>query len=147
MEFDFQYPKFEFPIKLKGNVDRIDICNGTQRIIDYKTSKVSQIDLNLIEWDEITKDYKKHNKSFQVLMYAYILSKRQPFEGLTVAGIYSFKNLKARVINFTKKNKSGLGASKQQYITSEVLQAFENELKSLLFELFNSNISFIEKEV
>jgi hypothetical protein len=80
-------------------------------------------------------------------MYAYILSKSQPFEGLTVAGIYSFKNLKARVINFTKKNKPGLGASKQQYITSEVLQAFENELKSLLFELFNSNISFIEKEV
>ena len=147
VEFDFQYPEFEFPIKLKGNVDRIDICNGAQRIIDYKTSKVSQVDLNLIEWDEITKDYKKNNKSFQVLMYAYILSKSQPFEGLTVAGIYSFKNLKARVINFTKKNKPGLGASKQQYITSEVLQAFENELKSLLFELFNSNISFIEKEV
>ena len=80
-------------------------------------------------------------------MYAYILSKSQPFEGPMEAGILSFKNLKAGVINFTKKNKPGLGASKQQYITSEVLQAFENELKNLLLELFNSNISFIEKEI
>jgi len=147
VEFDFQYSEFEFPIKLKGNVDRIDICNGTQRIIDYKTSKVSQVDLNLVDWGHITKDYKKHNKSFQVLMYAYILSKTQPFDGPMVAGILSFKNLRGGVLNFTKKNKPGSGASKQQYITSEILQAFENELINLLYKLFDSEVPFIEKEI
>ena len=145
IEFDFNVPKFEFPIQLKGNVDRIDICNGTQRIIDYKTSKVIQTDLNLVDWNQITKDYKKHNKSFQVLMYAYILDKSDPFNGATQAGILSFKNLKAGILNFTKKHKAG--AAKQQHITSEVLNAFESELIGLLDELFDSNIPFIEKDV
>lgn len=145
IEFDFNVPKFEFPIQLKGNVDRIDICNGTQRIIDYKTSKVIQTDLNLVDWNQITKDYKKHNKSFQVLMYAYILDKSDPFNGATQAGILSFKNLKAGILNFTKKHKAG--AAKQQHITSEVLNAFESELIRLLDELFDSNIPFIEKDV
>ena len=103
--------------------------------------------MNLVDWGHITKDYKKHNKSFQVLMYAYILSKTQPFDGPMVAGILSFKNLRGGVLNFTKKNKPGSGASKQQYITSEILQAFENELINLLYKLFDSEVPFIEKEI
>jgi hypothetical protein len=147
VEFDFEHPEFDFPIKLKGNVDRIDICNGTRRIIDYKTSKVSQADMNLVDWGHIIKDYKKHNKSFQVLMYAYIKNQQEPFDGPTIAGIYSFKNLKAGILNFTKKDKPGSGALKQQHITPELLKAFENELIGLLHELFDPNILFTEKEV
>jgi hypothetical protein len=64
-----------------------------------------------------------------------------------VAGILSFKNLRGGVLNFTKKNKPGSGASKQQYITSEILQAFENELINLLYKLFDSEVPFIEKEI
>ena len=147
VEFDFIHPELDFPVKLKGNVDRIDICNGTQRIIDYKTSKVLQTDLNLVDWSSLTKDYQKHNKSFQVLMYAYILDQIEPFDGPTVAGILSFKNLKAGVLSFTKKSKIGAGATKQQQITSEVLESFENELIGLLHELLDPNVPFIEKEV
>jgi hypothetical protein len=147
VEFDFIHPELDFPVKLKGNVDRIDICNGIQRIIDYKTSKVLQTDLNLVDWSSLTKDYQKHNKSFQVLMYAYILDQIEPFDGPTVAGILSFKNLKAGVLSFTKKSKIGAGATKQQQITSEVLESFENELIGLLHELLDPNVPFIEKEV
>ena len=144
---DFDHPDFDFPIKLKGNVDRIDVCNGVRRIIDYKTSKVSQTDLNLVDWAPIVQDYQKHSKSFQLLMYAYILNQTHPFDGPTEAGIFSFKNFKAGVIRFTKKNKPGNGASKQQQISEEILESYETQLLILLKELFNPNIEFIEKEV
>ena len=145
--YDFTNSLFEFPIRLKGNVDRIDICNGIKRIIDYKTSKVTQTDLNLVDWGDITKDYKKHNKSFQILMYAYILNKTHPYDGPTEAGIFSFKNFKSGYIKFTKKDKLGNSALKQQHISETILEAYEKQLVELLAELFNPDIKFIEKEV
>lgn len=145
--YDFDHSEFDFPIKLKGNIDRVDICNGVQRIIDYKTSKVVQTDLNLVEWAHITQDYQKHSKSFQILMYAYLLNNTQPYDGPTVAGIFSFKNFKEGVLIFTKKNKPGPSALKQQHITKEILQAYEKQLVEMLKELFNPEMEFIEKEV
>ena len=142
-----KYPEFNHSICLKGNIDRVDLCDGNRRIIDYKTSKVTQTDLNLVDWKQITKDYKAHSKSFQVLMYTYILNQTDnnlsPFE----AGIISFKNLKAGVLKFTKKDKAGRGAMKQTQITKEFLDYFEIQLKALLLELFDIEKEFIEKEI
>ena len=142
-----KYPEFNHSICLRGNIDRVDLCDGNRRIIDYKTSKVTQTDLNLVDWKQITKDYKAHSKSFQVLMYTYILNQADnnlsPFE----AGIISFKNLKAGVLKFTKKDKAGRGAMKQTQITKEFLDFFEIQLKALLLELFDIEKEFIEKEI
>ena len=66
-----------------------------------------------------------------------------PFE----AGIYSFKNLKAGVLKFTKKDKPGRGANKQTQITPEILEAFEAQLKVLLSTIFDIDNDFIEKKV
>jgi hypothetical protein len=108
---------------------------------------VTQTDLNLVDWGDITKDYKKHNKSFQILMYAYILNKTHPYDGPTEAGIFSFKNFKSGYIKFTKKDKLGNSALKQQHISETILEAYEKQLVELLAELFNPDIKFIEKEV
>ena len=140
-------PEFNFPICLKGNIDRIDTCDGTLRILDYKTSKVNQTDLNLVDWAPLIEDYKAHNKSFQLLMYAYILHKSKALPFPLEAGIYSFKNLNAGVIKFTKKDKPGRGAHKQTQITPKLLEAFEAQLKQLLSTLFDVDEDFIEKKV
>lgn len=140
-------PEFNFPICLKGNIDRIDTCDGTLRILDYKTSKVNQTDLNLVDWAPLIEDYKAHNKSFQLLMYAYILHKSNALPLPLEAGIYSFKNLNAGVLKFTKKDKPGRGAHKQTQITPKLLEAFEAQLKQLLSTLFDVDEDFIEKKV
>ena len=136
-----------FPVCLRGNIDRIDTCDGTLRILDYKTSKVNQTDLNLVDWAPLIEDYKAHNKSFQLLMYAYILHKSNALPLPLEAGIYSFKNLNAGVIKFTKKDKPGRGAHKQTQITPKLLEAFEAQLKQLLSTLFDVDEDFIEKKV
>ena len=34
------HPALPFPVKISGKVDRIELCNGKLRIVDYKTGRV-----------------------------------------------------------------------------------------------------------
>ncbi len=128
----------DFPVQLRGEADRIDELDGVIRIVDYKTGKVSQADLSIKDWQLITTDYKKYHKSFQVLMYAFMYVDMndidvniQPIE----SGIISFKNLGAGFLKVNKK----------QVLQEDMLQ-FMKELKDLLVEIYNPEMSFVETE-
>ncbi len=128
----------DFPIQLRGEADRIDEVDGVIRIVDYKTGKVSQSELMIKDWELITTDYKKYHKSFQVLMYAFMYAQMhtvdvnvQPME----SGIISFKNLGA---GFMKVNRKP--------INQEDMDQFVHELKQLLIEIYNPEVSFVETE-
>jgi len=140
-------PELQTPIQLIGTIDRIDMCNGTRRIIDYKTSQVSQSEMELVNWDDITNDYKAHSKSFQIMTYAYMLNAQTPFTTPVEAGIISFKNLKSGLLKFAKKDKPGSYAQKTTVLSSDLLVRYEYELKTLILELFNPDIDITEKEV
>ena len=133
----------DFPVTLKGKVDRIDEYTGTLRIIDYKTGKVEQRQVEIIDWETICTDYKKYGKSFQVLMYAYMMNAQKTFKQDVEAGIISFKNLNAGFLKFAEKE----GRNKNTTITEVTLQNFEAELKKLILEICNPEIPFIEKEL
>lgn len=135
----------DFPIQLKGTVDRIDQCNGVTRIIDYKTGKVEQSKVAVTNWEDILTDYDKYSKSFQVLMYAYMLQKDKKIDLPIEAGIISFKNLNAGFIPFTKKETGS--KTKDTLISQDTLNDFEIQLKTLIIDIFNSNIDFTEKEL
>ncbi|WP_445737928.1 PD-(D/E)XK nuclease family protein [Mariniflexile sp.] len=140
-------PELDFPIKLVGKVDRVDAYNGTTRIIDYKTGKVEQSHVEIVDWEDLTTDYKKYSKSFQVLAYAFMMQLQGTMKMPVEAGIISFKNLSAGFLKFSKKDKNGNGAKKDSLITQETLDDFEIELKHLILEICNPNIPFEEKEV
>ncbi|NNL79646.1 MAG: PD-(D/E)XK nuclease family protein [Flavobacteriaceae bacterium] len=136
-----------FPVKLKGQIDRVDEFNGVMRVIDYKTGKVEAKDVHLIEWSDLTTDYKKYSKSFQVLMYAYILNGNSGINFPCEAGIISFKNLNSGFLKFTKKDKAGIGAMKDVEIQAETLKQFESQLIGLMKEILNPQNHIIEKPV
>ena len=140
-------PELQIPIQLIGTIDRIDVCNGTRRIIDYKTSQVSQSELELVNWGDITSNYKTHSKSFQIMTYAYMLNTETSFTTPVEAGIISFKNLKSGFLKFAKKDKPGAYAQKTTLLSSDFLARYEHELKTLILELFNPDIDIVEKEV
>ena len=141
LETSIHVPGIDFPIKIRGVVDRIDEFNGVTRIIDYKTGKVNPADLKVLNFEEI-KDV-KYSKAIQVLLYAFLycqnnsLAKEQPL----IAGIISFKNLKAGLlkINFSSKIKNP-----EHIITEEKLDDFMNQISLLLQEIYNSEITFKE---
>lgn len=135
-----------FPVKLTGKVDRIDQLNGITRVIDYKSGKVEQNKVEIVTWEDLTTDYDKYSKSFQVLCYAYMMYKKAKIQLPIEAGIISFKNLKEGFLKFGKKG-SVRARTKEQLITEDTLTNFENELHNLILEICNPDIDFIEKEL
>ena len=136
----------DFPIQLRGTVDRIDEFNGVTRIIDYKTGKVDQSKVSIVDWEDLTSNYDKYSKSFQVLMYAYMLHIKKITDLPLEAGIISFKNLSEGLLKFTKKDQVR-GGNKDTLITEDTLSEFEIQLKKLILEIFDPTIDFIEKEL
>ncbi|NND11971.1 MAG: PD-(D/E)XK nuclease family protein [Flavobacteriaceae bacterium] len=138
-------PELGFPIYMRGIVDRIDECNGVLRVIDYKTGKVEQSKVEIVEWEDITTDYDKYNKSFQVLAYAYMIHKQTSFKKPLEAGIISFKNLKPGLLKFAKKD-SPRSKKKDTIITEETINKYHDELKKLILEIFDPKIDIVEKQ-
>lgn len=133
-------------VKLTGNIDRIDQFNGVTRIIDYKSGRVEQNKVEIVNWDDIITDYNLGSKPFQVLCYTYLLYKENKITLPVEAGIISFKNLKSGFLKFSKKD-SPYSRVKMQNIDAAILNDFELYLKKLFLEIFNPDIDFIEKEI
>lgn len=140
-------PELDFPVKIHGKIDRVDEYNGVTRIIDYKTGSVMQGDVEIINWEDITSDYKKFSKSFQILSYVFMMNAETPVQLPVEAGIISFKNLKSGFLRFSTKDRAGAYAKKDGAITKDTLDNFEAELKQLIIEICNPEIPFTEKDV
>ncbi|WP_298349680.1 PD-(D/E)XK nuclease family protein [uncultured Dokdonia sp.] len=124
-------------VSLRGKVDLVEQRNGNLNIVDYKTGKVAQTDLNLKSYEDLLLPEGKFEKAFQVLMYAYMLNKKKPLSFPVSAGIISFKNLQSGFLAF-KYNKN-------QEITAETLLEFEAVLKRLVKEILDPSIPFTER--
>lgn len=137
-------PELGFPVLIGGKVDRVDELDGILRIIDYKTGKVTQPEVEIADWEVLTEDY-KYSKSFQVLAYAYMLYSQENIQQQIEGGIISFKNLKNGFLKFATKQKGS--RTKNTLITAETFDDFLIQLKSLIVEICNPEIAFNEKEL
>jgi hypothetical protein len=140
-------PELNYPITLKGTVDRMDEFNGVTRIIDYKSGKVLQNQVEITDWNDLITDYDKYSKSFQILCYAYMLNSRSQFLSPIEAGVISFKNLQGDYFLKFAKKESANSRNKDQLITQETLDNLYVQLKKLILEICDSNIAFIEKQL
>lgn len=123
-------------VKLKGQIDRIDLVGGTLRIIDLKTGKVEPKHLKFKNFEDLTQDY-EFSKAFQILFYAFIYSKENEIDNFK-AGIISFKNLNSWFMP--------LEYQKDSSIDKAVLNNFQHQLGLLIDEILDPNIAFKEKE-
>src|SRR5699024_2332777 len=71
-------PELDFPVYLRGKVDRVDALNGKTRVIDYKTGKVEPKNLMIKDWEDLVTDY-EYSKAFQVLAYSSLLLSNQNY--------------------------------------------------------------------
>ena len=129
----------DYPIKIHGQVDRVDELNGVLRIIDYKTGMVSSSDLRVSSFERLRE--KEQYKAIQVLMYAYIYtqSNKDYSKQSLQAGIYSFKNLHSGflAVDFSSNYRKPMIA-----ITAERLDEFIAEIKKYLKEIYTLQENF-----
>lgn len=128
-------PGLDFPIKLKGTLDRVDEFDGAVRIIDYKTGKVEAKNVKITDWETLITDYDK-SKAFQLLCYAYLYSKKHGISDVQ-AGIISFKKLGQGLFRFSE--------DKNTQINEGTLATFESYLYQLIREICNTEIPLTEK--
>lgn len=140
LERVIEHPSLPFSVKLKGNVDRIELRNETIRIIDYKTGKVEARQLILTSWQNLTSDL-KNEKIIQLLCYAAMIENQIIKHPLEV-GILSFKNLKAGFMLFGFKTEKVVDNT----IDAQILEPFTSELVKLLNEILDQTIAFEEKQ-
>lgn len=136
-----EHPSLPFPVKIKGNVDRIEQRNGIVRIIDYKTGKVEAKDMILKQWNGLVSDI-KNDKIIQVLAYAFIFEEQIENRQLEV-GIISFKNMKNGFLPFTFKEEN-IGIS---ILNESIADNYIGQLVILLNEILDQTIPFEEKIV
>lgn len=140
-------PELDFPVFIKGKVDRVDSANNVLRIIDYKTGKVLQNQVEISDWDLIASDYDKYSKPFQILTYALMLLGNHNDSGSIEAGVISFKNLKEGFLKFSLKEKQGTKTIKNSNISKDILEDFQQQLNKLIVEICNPEEPFLEKEI
>ena len=145
LKVKIEIPELQFPVYIRGKVDRVEEVDGVINIIDYKTGKVDQKDVEIVNWEDVTADY-KYSKAFQILCYAYMIEGEFSQKQIE-AGIISFKNLQSGFLKFAKKDKSGRGAVKETIIDLETFTNYTTELKKLILEICNPRIPFTEKEI
>jgi hypothetical protein len=144
LKMQLDLPNLNYPVYLKGKIDRIDVKDGELRIIDYKTGKVEPKNVVLPDWDSLILEY-DYSKAFQLLCYCLLYQNANAFEKAE-AGIITFKNLNAGLLRFAIKDQDG-GQGKHTTITTEVLKEFSLKLSALISEIGNPHIAFTEKEV
>lgn len=128
-------PGLDFPIRLKGTLDRVDVFDGTVRIIDYKTGRVEPKNVKITDWEELVTNYDK-SKAFQLLCYALLYHKKYQVAPV-LAGIYSFKHLSQGLFPFTE-DKNGT-------IDENTLATFESYLHRLVLDIFDARTPLTEK--
>jgi len=143
-DIELELPEIDFPIRLQGKLDRVDEVDGVLRIIDYKTGKVENKNVEIVGFEELITDYAS-SKAFQLLCYALMHRHKNPAPMLE-AGIFSFKNLSSGLMRFATKP-SSRSRTKEYSINQETLSHFTTELNRLILEICNPEIPFTEKEV
>lgn len=138
---EVEIESLSFPVKLHGIIDRIDQVDEVTRIVDYKTGMVQSSQLRMSDFSKMSDDY-KFTKALQVMLYAHLYIEGTNFDmsQSLEAGIISFKNLNS---GFLKMNFAE-GRAKDYTVSEEKINEFLVELKRIISEIFNPDISFLE---
>ncbi len=144
LEADFELEVFGEikKIKLKGYVDRLDSINGNFRIIDYKTGKVSDKDVESMrpnfpgtELEFLITSCKETKHFFQLLTYIFLYYKKHG-KVIKESGIISFVNFKNNPF-----------VMKAREISSEkLIEYYPQILQAILEEIYEESENFEHTE-
>ena len=129
----------EAGVLVTGIIDRVDEKNGLVRIIDYKTGLVNSSNLTIKDMSLICKDPLR-TKAMQLMCYAWMYYRSNNIKKIS-AGIISFRNLSNGLMGLKIKD------SKSDFIEVKSVDRFEEELKSLIKEIMDPKIDFIDSEI
>ncbi len=116
-------------VHLKGFVDRLDRKGGAPRICDYKTGSVAEANSYTAE-SQLAKVFSgEHKTSYQLLVYALLLTLDNPSQKEYELAVYDVKKLFDSYVE-------------SRYCPPETVEAFSASVQEILSEIFNPDIPF-----
>lgn len=124
--------------KLSGKADRIDQSGSFYRILDYKSGKITDNDINLSDINKL-EDGPASDKIFQLLFYTYLFYNQlhYPPAGI-LPGIVSMRRPERGFIP--------LRLPKNADLLKEGIESFKDLVIKLLNNLYDSNVPFTQTE-
>ncbi|MCQ2607262.1 MAG: PD-(D/E)XK nuclease family protein [Bacteroidales bacterium] len=125
-------------VKIGGKIDRLDLCNGVYRIVDYKTGKCPEPEKKLtFTMDTMFgKDKNFTREAFQTSLYSYILKKNNQDKKFQ-PNLYFLQNITSGESIQTKLiNKS---EGELESFEGEIYQQFEENLKETITQMMSND--------
>lgn len=120
-------------VVIAGIADRIDIANGVVRVIDYKSGKVENRELQVPDpspdWAAVP------DKWFQLMTYEWLFHYNHTGGSPHISGIIPLRHLNSQLLTATWEG--------SDVITSTHLETFELMLKQLASDLLNPDLPFL----
>ncbi len=143
---DFRYPMkvttpqgLEFEVILKGAIDRMDSKDGITRIVDYKTGSRHEYPKSV---DQMFSVNKRNEQAFQIMFYAYVVSKCMELEGrrikLAPVLIYSRESSCPTKEDLYYK----VGNDYIYDFGTQLNDLYESQLQELISQLYNPDDPF-----
>jgi ATP-dependent helicase/nuclease subunit B len=126
-------------LRFKGVADRVDRCNHTVRITDYKTGKVEPADLKWKSLDELFALPAKQ-KAFQLMFYCWLYDRTHRPAIPVNGGVFTLKNPSTFLMMMPALQDMAIEGSRM------LLDRFEEGLFSLCGEILNRDIPFVQTE-
>ena len=126
-----------YSVRLKGIIDRMDSKDGILRIVDYKTGRKHEYPKSV---DSLFDSKNRNEQAFQIMYYAYIISKQKTFSASRLAPVLIYTR------SSSKPGKEDLyyriGPNVIYDFRSQLGKDFEEKLTSLIKEIFNPQVPF-----
>ena len=136
-QLKYTFPEVDFPLKMKGVVDRLENWKGCEHIIDYKTGKVDQKDLKLTTQELLELNPDK-SKAYQLLMYTLIYRGVKTGPDSLLSSIYSFRNQKSGYLPLLINGNEKIGESELQDFRQGIIKVSKSMLnRDVPIELTN----------
>ena len=133
-------PGSQFPVRLKGIIDRMDCKDGILRIVDYKTGREKETPKTIDELFPPTKYKDRKKEAFQIMYYAYIMSMQPQFSKYRLAPTLLYTRTSSKPTKEDIYYK--IGNDVLTDFTSQCGPQFEEKLKAIITEIFNPAIPF-----
>lgn len=133
VEIDFNGVKKSIPIK--GFIDRIDSIGGRFRIIDYKSGKLKEEDVNFknyLEQGQLIKGFKKTKHAVQLGFYCYLFEKN-----------FNFFPSEAAIISLINNTQSPVKMDSKFMNIKEMVTIFPKFMEELILDIYDTTTPFL----
>jgi hypothetical protein len=138
LSYSMEHPTLGVPMNFVGFIDRVETVDGQLMIWDYKTGSFTSSDLSLGSLNDLWKGTK--GKPLQVLLYAWLIYKMEVLEAPLPwsSGMFKLQSGAPEILL------GGGALNKTNWITAELLIAFEAALMDYLKEMYINDLPFVE---